>query len=211
MPLRKILLIAGLVISVLILGRVEHRPVRSAQLQNDLQSKALTFDIDLIQEGDIILRKGDSVLSHLIARNLAPADDMSHCGMIFRVDGRLQVIHTISKAISDIDGIRINTIEDFITEAASGHYCIVRYQKPLGIKTMKSEALHLLKQRVPFDHDFDLETSSHLYCTELIRVLFLKSGEQDFFSKRKVLGKQILDFAPFFNPNHFETVYASKR
>ncbi len=36
---------------------------------------------------------------------------MSHCGFIFKIDDQYQVIHTISKSLSDIDGIRINTLE----------------------------------------------------------------------------------------------------
>ena len=160
-----------------------------------------------LKDGDVILRKGNSVFSELIARNFPAAEGMSHCGFIFKIDDQYQVIHTISKSLSDIDGIRINTLEEFVREAKQNRICIIRYHKKLNPVSMKERCLTLLRQKIPFDNDFDLNDSSQLYCSELLRNVYMEQGEPDFFQMRNIAGVSVIDFATFFNSDLFTTVY----
>lgn len=160
-----------------------------------------------LKDGDVILRRGNSIFSELIARNFPASEGMSHCGFIFKIDGQYQVIHTISKSLSDIDGIRINTLEKFVREAKQNRICIIRYHKKLNSDSMKERCLALLKQKIPFDNDFDLNDSSKLYCSELLRYVYQEQGEPDFFEMRKIVGVSVIDFSTFFNTELFIPVY----
>ncbi len=160
-----------------------------------------------LQDGDVILRKGNTLLSELIALNFPEAEGMSHCGFIFKIDNHYQVIHTISKSLSDIDGIRMSPLEDFIRDAKQHRICIIRYYKELNSAAMKEKCLILLKQQIPFDDDFDLNDSSRMYCSELLRQIYLDEGEKDFFQKRKIAGVSVIDLSTFFNPKLFTPVY----
>ena len=72
---------------------------------------------------------------------------------------------------------------------------------------MKERCLALLKQKIPFDNDFDLNDSSKLYCSELLRYVYQEQGEPDFFEMRKIVGVSVIDFSTFFNTELFIPVY----
>jgi len=160
-----------------------------------------------LKDGDVILRKGNSILSELISRNFPAAEGMSHCGFIFKIQDQYQVIHTISKSISGIDGIQMNTLEEFINEAKQNRICIIRYHKELNSAAMKKRCLVLLKQKTPFDNDFNLNDSSELYCSELLRKVYLEQSEPDFFKLRKIAGVEVIDFSTFFDTKLFTPIY----
>jgi hypothetical protein len=194
-------------IIILLIGSSARFSSRTANLSEEKNREFPPLSILQLKDGDVILRKGNSVFSELIARNFPAAEGMSHCGFIFKIDDQYQVIHTISKSLSDIDGIRINTLEEFVQEAKQNRICIIRYHKKLNSVSMKARCLVLLKQKIPFDNDFDLNDSSRLYCSELLRKCYLEQGEPDFFQLRKIVGVSVIDFATFFNPELFTTVY----
>lgn len=198
----------GLTILILLLiGSSAIFSGRTANLSSESNFAIPALTLGKLQDGDVILRKGNSLLSELIARNFPAAEGMSHCGFIFKIDNHYQVIHTISKSLSDIDGIRMSSLEDFIREAKQNRICIIRYHKELNSNEMKEKCLLLLKQKTPFDDNFDLSDSSKLYCSELLRQIYLEEGEQDFFQKRKIAGVSVIDFSTFFNPKLFTPVY----
>ncbi|MDD2331685.1 MAG: YiiX/YebB-like N1pC/P60 family cysteine hydrolase [Candidatus Cloacimonetes bacterium] len=160
-----------------------------------------------LQTGDVILRRGESLVSELIARSFDKSEGMSHCGFIIMMSDGYYVVHTISKVLSGIDGIRITPLKDFIQGAKGRKYCIIRYHKPIDGNALKTKNIKYLKQRVPFDDDFDLDDARKMYCTELIRQVYLDLGEPDFFHYRKVLGKPVIDFSTFFDTRLFGLIY----
>jgi len=204
----KDILLRGLTFSLILL--TGSSVISSVRTANSFMESACEFpqlSSLKLKEGDVILRKGNSVLSELIARNFPAAEGMSHCGFIFKIEDQYQVIHTISKSISGIDGIRMNTLEEFIREAKQNRICIIRYHKELNLAAMKKRCLVFLKQKTPFDNDFNLNDSSKLYCSELLRKVYLEQGEPDFFKLKEIVGVEVIDFSTFFDTKLFTLVY----
>lgn len=168
-------------------------------------------DTLLIQEGDVILRRGWALASDLIARFFGHSSGMSHCGIVVHHQSRWQVIHTISGLISDQDGIRITPLTDFIREAAGHQITVKRLRADFDSLAVRSHSFRYLQMEIPFDHAFDLENNSRLYCTELIREVFIAAGLPDFFHYDSFAGKPILDFSTFFDQTLFLTVIQTEQ
>lgn len=162
-----------------------------------------------LKDGDVILRKGRSMVSGLIARTLEGCEDMSHCGIIIAEQGQYYVVHTISGQISAEDGIRKTPLLDFVAQADKHKVLILRPQAEINIAKIRHHTLALLAQKVPFDHNFDHHDNSKLYCSELIRDVFVASGATDFFLISSRFGITYLDFQTFFDEDRFNRIYQS--
>ncbi len=161
------------------------------------------MDSTRFEEGDILLRQGNSFISSMIVKAFPTAQGMSHCGILVRDRGSWRIIHSISGSISDTDGIRIDNLTSFMSKAHPGH---VRHVKPtfqIDRKLLRHGAWHYLKQNAPFDHDFDLETRNRLYCSELIRAVYLDAGAEDVFVYKTIGGKKLVDLGSFFESQYW--------
>lgn len=120
----------------------------------------------LLQNGDIILRKGEGILSNFICDYLADTINISHCGILIKNRQGLQVIHTLSADVSDTDGVQICSLDLFTSESVKSSIIVVRC-KTDTTSLITSQALHYLKLRKPFDRHFKLQDSSSFFCSEL--------------------------------------------
>lgn len=121
---------------------------------------------DLLKSGDIILRKGEGILSEFITHYLTDTLSVSHCGIIIKDKKGLQVIHALSKSVSDTDGVQICTLDKFIEESIPHSLIIIRYKKDT-VGQIASQALYYLHEHKPFDNKFDMQDSSAFFCSEL--------------------------------------------
>ncbi|HAJ99426.1 MAG TPA: hypothetical protein DCM62_05320, partial [Bacteroidales bacterium] len=86
--------------------------------KNEQQVYRLKKDeLALLQPGDIILRKGTGSLSQAIDNYLDPWLSVSHIGILSRnADGSWVVIHSISKHLSEADGLQQVDLHRFVSE-----------------------------------------------------------------------------------------------
>lgn len=163
-----------------------------------LKQYSALVDSTRFEEGDILLRQGNSFVSTMIVQAFPSAEGMSHCGILVKDQDRWSIIHSISGSISDSDGIRSDDLESFISKAYLGN---VRHIKPafqIEHDLLAHNARFYLKQGSAFDHDFDLETRNRLYCSELIRAVYLDAGAEDVFIYKNIAGKKLVDLGSFF-------------
>lgn len=153
--------------------------------------------------GDVLLRKGNSIISDMIVTAFPEGRGMSHCGILVRQKGRWMVIHTISGRISEYDGIRINTVAEFVSGAHQGKILHVKPVFEIDRDLVSKEAFEHLARKAPFDHSFDLGETESLYCSELIRCAYLEAGAEDPFTYRKIGKRQLIDMASFIEPTRF--------
>ena len=146
-------------------------------------------------------------MSDLIARNFSQCENMSHCGIILRDGKEAYVVHTISGAISAQDGIRREPLSVYINFADEHKVLILRSINPLQTQGIQSECDRLLKAKVGFDHEFDAEDASALYCSELVRDVYLASGLPDKFHYTSRYGIKYIDFGSFFDTKLFSRIY----
>ena len=122
-----------------------------------------------LEEGDIIIRKGNGPLSFHIMN--ATKEEYSHCGIIVKEGETWRVIHSMGGSVSkkEKDGLQIMDLDQFVSHAADSMLFICRatFQDSLGMK-IKDGAYKFLEEEAPFDHSFNLFTRDKIYCSELL-------------------------------------------
>jgi hypothetical protein len=172
-------------------------------------SSISSFDKSILEQGDIILRKGNNLVSDMIAMAFPEGDDMSHCGIIVKKQDSLFVIHTISGRISREDGIRINTLEDFVMHSHQNRYKIVRPKSNYNTEKAVNSAEQYLAQKVPFDNIFRMDNGNKFYCSEFVRQVLMDAGSKDVFTYKQIGSNLLIDMASFSDTRYFKTVYSS--
>jgi len=125
-------------------------------------------EVALLQEGDIILRRGSGLVSDLIASVLSEEYDVSHCGIVAEHDSALWVIHSVSSSLSEADGMQSHRLQSFVAQSKQGSVIVSRLRTAADRSLIAARAKDLLRRKVPFDHDFDLDDTTRIYCSELV-------------------------------------------
>ena len=122
----------------------------------------------LAQEGDLIVRLGDDMLSYSI-RFLSQKDpSYSHTGVVVIKGGQKLVCH-IYPDESGADTIRYDPIDSFANPAKNLQCGLYRYA--LSEEERNSFLTDLMdygKRSVHFDRLYDLKTDDRVYCSEMI-------------------------------------------
>jgi hypothetical protein len=124
------------------------------------------YSTDSIQSGDIILRKGYGLISEMIAKQLNDTIDVSHCGIIVKDKNHFFfVIHSLSKTVSDEDGVQICSLSSFINDSQIETVKVVRFRNDSNGK-IAAKAFYYLKRKIPFDEKFNSNDTTAFYCSE---------------------------------------------
>lgn len=126
-------------------------------------------EIRLLQPGDFILRRGTGLASLLIVNLLGGNTGISHSGVLYEdSNGEWFVIHSVSRALSDHNGLQAESLKVFATNSVPGSTVIVRVRASVEDREqIVRVAKDLLSQRVPFDPSFGLDNGA-IYCSELL-------------------------------------------
>lgn len=122
----------------------------------------------LLEPGDIILRRGSGIASDFISSVLDEPYDVSHCGIIAEHDSALWVIHSVSSSLSDFDGMQAHRLQAFVGQSKPGSVVVSRLRTTQHRGRIAQRAKNYLRRQVPFDHDFDLVDTTSIYCSELV-------------------------------------------
>ncbi len=166
-----------------------------------------------IDDGDIIMRQGYGIVSSIILKTLNEEIPVSHIGIISRGGtGDYYVIHSVSRAISDFDGIQIDKLDEFINKSRPGSIIITRYNSAKSDdnypgKQISDRARYYLDKNIPFDHSFNFEDTTSFFCSELVWRILIDLFDDDVFDSYPTdnLIKK-LKFEPFYDTTRFETI-----
>ena len=159
------------------------------------------YSTDSLQSGDIILRRSYGLISDIIVMNLNDTLDVSHCGIIIKEpDSSYKVIHSLSKKVSNADGVQICGLEQFMADSKTETVRVFRFLSDSQGK-IAAQALRYLKQKVPFDETFDATDSTSLYCSELPVQSIRNAFKIDVSS-----GEKMLKFSVFLQPDFFREI-----
>ena len=170
----------------------------------------LPFNKDLLEEGDIILRRGSGMLSNYIIQKLNDSLPISHCGIIVKNHQDIHVIHSILSEEKGIRGITKEPVDDFIQDALLNSLIIIRQKQSEKYKLdFVAQAEQMLKAKIPFDPMFDIQTQEKMYCTEIVWSISKDLLGKDIFQEKVKAGHvELLGFNNFFNPDYFEVVFS---
>lgn len=123
----------------------------------------------LLQDGDLVLRRGRSAESfavYLFDKNR----DYSHIGIVVLKNGKPNIIHATP------DGnacVQMENPSEFLSPDKASHALILRPNISTDLKKKAGQtALSYYRQKLKFDNHYDLATDNELYCTELILKAF---------------------------------------
>lgn len=134
---------------------------------------------DILEEGDLIFRRGQGFTSRVV---LAADKDgiYSHVGIIVKDTDGWKVIHVVPGETDDEhpeERIKKETVAQFFAPGKSLSGAIFRYDTVnyISVKAA-SKARELLERNIFFDHQFNLEDSAEMYCTELVYFVYMNAG-----------------------------------
>lgn len=121
-----------------------------------------------VENGDIVLRREEGLVSALFSSYASKAGVFSHVGIVAKDSvGSIGIIHCELKETKEPSSVRYETIENFLSLADT--FAIYRLEYSSSVR---DEVVDKVWQRYAkgarFDFDFDNSTDSLLYCTELI-------------------------------------------
>jgi hypothetical protein len=207
MTSRRLLLSTVLPLAVAGLGWSGWHAYTTSASSNSAEPYALlSEEVALLQEGDIILRRGSGMVSDIIARLLNEKYELSHCGIVVELQDELWVVHSVSNSVSEVDGMQVHRLQDFVGQSLPNSVVVSRLHTIQDGTRIAEKAIQYLQREVPFDHHFDLRDTSAFYCSELIWRIILDEYGLDIFKDALDAEKGYYHLSNFLDPECFEVV-----
>ncbi len=130
----------------------------------------LSFDESAFQTGDLVFRRGSSLLSRAVL-SADGAIPYSHVGVVNRENDKIRVIHVEpGDRPGRLNTVAIDSLADFLAPGKASAAAVYRLRSDVADRAPAAvlAASGYAARRVPFDDAFDLATDDTLYCTELV-------------------------------------------
>ncbi len=149
----------------------DRKSEQEAILKNKTVTRLSKEEITKIQEGDFILRRGFGFFSDYISKELNDSlIDVTHAGIITKRNDSLFVIHSLSSDVTNIDGLQMQPLDDFLKYSFPKKIIVTRVKN--CDETMGHEISELaqkyLAMHIPFDHQGNFDDDEKFFCTEMI-------------------------------------------
>lgn len=142
------------------------------------------------ENGDIICRHGNGILSTPFRGTSNKEKIYSHVGIILKDKDSLMVIHSEASEFTGIGGVKKEYIKVFLKNIST--WGVYRIDTISSVRdSIAAVALEYVQKDIPFDFDFDYTTPDKLYCTELIATCINKAMGYSFIKPTGLFGKKI--------------------
>lgn len=137
------------------------------------KQKYFPVELNLLQNGDLIFRRGRSFESHAVLITDSKSR-FSHVGIIWIENETPFVIHSVpGENKSEPDYIRKEKVQEFLAPENASEFSIYRSRFSKEVNTKAAQiANRFYHEKVLFDKSFDLTTTDQIYCTELVLIAF---------------------------------------
>lgn len=129
-----------------------------------------SFEIDstLLREGDIIFRRGISLVSNIVLETDSQSP-YSHVGIVVFDSKKPYVVHAVpEESENDIDYVRKDPLDLFLRKDRASAFAVYRYFDSTAAHAASLISSRYHNSKILFDAAFNLFDSKELYCTELI-------------------------------------------
>lgn len=129
-----------------------------------------------LREGDVAFRLGRTLQSDAIAATTEGESRYSHVGVVVGRGDSLRVVHIEPERAGE-ERVKMESVEEFFHPARAVAGCVARYENltEWQRQVVGREALRLYAKGVGFDHDYSLEDTSQMYCSELVDYVFRRA------------------------------------
>lgn len=145
--------------------------------QPNIESSRI-FPENILQEGDLAFRKGDGLASRIIL-SIDKSSDYSHIGIVVKHNEKWKVIHAVPGEPDfegDKDRVKMDEIQTYFGKGRALSGAIMRTKNDSIAKVAARKAFDLYQRNILFDHSYNLEDTTKMYCTELIHHIFKNTG-----------------------------------
>lgn len=165
-------------------------------------------ELTLLQEGDILMRKGYGNISDFIADFLNEKYQVTHCGFILLGGyNEAHILHTVSN--DSVEHLFVEPLRDYIQQSQLNSLVAVRLKGTNQQRNaVVNEAKRLLKKKIPFDMAFNDNDTTEMYCAEMMAYVFKQVYQEDLMPRRAVYKPiDVLHMDNFFEPKYFEVLF----
>jgi hypothetical protein len=182
----------------------------NTSLQNKIKPTSncdtLTCDeINLLCNGDIIMRQGRGAISLAISSQLNEKYKLSHCGILNIENDSINVIHTLSLSVSKTNGMQQSTLNEFIADTYNNSVIVVRLKNRDNHK-IANKAKYYLSKKIPFDDDFNFADTTKFFCNELISHILAVECNTNLVDTAADDEMQNMSFGRFVDTTKFDIV-----
>lgn len=144
------------------------------------KNKPVGFPGKPLAAGDIVFRRGVGLASRAVLTVDKKGGGYSHVGIVVKDRGMWKVVHAVpGEPVNpgEPDRVKMETIETFFAagKAVSGAVMRVNTSPDVHSKAARL-ALRLYYEQVLFDHRYDKEDTTEMYCTELVEFAYIRAG-----------------------------------
>ncbi|NPA45161.1 MAG: hypothetical protein GXO49_06495 [Chlorobi bacterium] len=176
------------------------------------KEKAITYILSdkekkLINNGDIILRRGYGMISDYIVNSFNEKYKISHSGIIEKKDGKINVIHSESSSLLKTEGIQKQSLDEFTDAGHKNSVIIVRFNKCSDNEYNKitNRANYYLNKKIPFSYTLKPKDTTQMFCSEVIWHIFLDEFNVDIFSGKNNK-TDFYQFKNFWDTTYFDVI-----
>jgi hypothetical protein len=135
-----------------------------------------------LQNGCVVLRTGNDVISSMFAQFNATDKTYSHCGIAFKENNAWYVYHSIGGEDNPNEKLRRDTYQQFVGHGHNLGFGICH----LGLNENEQSSLQAVvhdfyQKHIPFDMQFNLQTNDRLYCAEMVYKAYQQALQNDTF------------------------------
>lgn len=139
------------------------------------ENEPIAVDTACMRDGDLLFRMGLEGASRVVTT--VGGGEFSHVGLAWRKDGHWMVIHAVPNEAppGEEDRIRCEPIDTFFAprKASRGAWRQVDCADSVAARVARM-AYEKYREKILFDHDYDLWDTTRFYCTELVWYLYCK-------------------------------------
>lgn len=162
-----------------------------------------------LQEGDVVFRRGGGLTSQIVLAADAKGN-YSHIGIVVDSAGIKMIVHAVPDEPDfedDVDRVKLDRPDHFFSTEYTiiGEVCRPR-DSEIAKKAAKT-ALAQYKKGVLFDHDYNDEDTTKMYCTELVVYSFRKAGHEIIGKERHEIGFPFLNAKCIFPSDIYASDY----
>ena len=131
----------------------------------------------VMAEGVDVFRRGTGLMSHTVVA--ADGGRYSHVGIVVDSAGVKMIVHAVPDEPDfpgDIDRVKMESPRKFFSTINANVGEVVRYTDKNVASVAAREAMRLYRCGLLFDHDYDDNDSTKLYCSELVERAYLRAG-----------------------------------
>lgn len=133
----------------------------------------------MLQEGDIVFRRGSGMASRIVLT----ADTKgvySHIGIIVKKRNEWKVIHAVPGEPDfkgDPDRVKLESLPQFFETEKAKRGALMRVKGDTARnKRAARRAIHFFETNTLFDHSYNCNDTTEMYCTELIEYVYKQEG-----------------------------------